>query len=95
MTANQWKMLDILEHWDGQGTMEVEIQWDDERGGYDFGCGEAGEAKAFRVNRLVVAGLVRSLVAKGYATDDENGYGITDAGRAALTRHQERQAKAK
>jgi hypothetical protein len=80
MTAKQWRMLEILEHWDKEGTCEVECQW----GGYDFGDSEADEAKAWRVNRLVVAGLVRSLVAKGYATDDEDGYGITDAGRALL-----------
>jgi hypothetical protein len=90
MTANQWRMLEILEHWGGQGTMEVEIQW----GGYDYGDTEAEEAKGFRVNRLVVAGLVRSLVRKGYATDDERGYDITDTGRAVLERRQQRQVRA-
>jgi DNA-binding PadR family transcriptional regulator len=62
MTPKQWRMLEILEHWD----------------------------KAWRVNRLVVAGLVRSLVAKGYATDDQDGYGITDAGRALLEKRKSR-----
>jgi hypothetical protein len=84
MTANQWRMLAILDRWGSGGTMEVEIQYGDESGLPDFGDSEADEAKAWRVNRLVVAGLVRSLVAKGYATDDEDGYGITDAGRALL-----------
>lgn len=90
MTANQWRMLKILDSWGGDGTIEVELQWGD----YDFGDTEAGEAKGWRVNRLVVAGLVRSLVKNGYATDDENGYDITDAGRAALERHKARQLRA-
>jgi ribosomal protein S19E (S16A) len=80
MTTKQWRMLKILDHHDREGTMEVECQW----GGYDFGDNEADEAKAWRVNRLVVAGLVRSLVAKGLATDDQDGYGITEAGRTLL-----------
>jgi hypothetical protein len=80
MTGNQWKMLEILDRWGGEGMSEVECQW----GGYDFGDGETAEAKAFHVNRLVVAGLVRSLVAKGYATNDANGYDITYAGRRLL-----------
>jgi predicted transcriptional regulator len=42
----------------------------------------------------VVAGLVRSLVRKGYATDDERGYDITDTGRAVLERRQQRQVRA-
>jgi DNA-binding MarR family transcriptional regulator len=89
MTPKQWKILEILEHWDGEGTAEVEIQW----GGYDYGDTEAEEAKAFRVNRLVVAALVRSLVKKGYARDDADGYGITDAGRALLAKRSRRVAR--
>lgn len=82
MTANQWKILELLDRHGGEGTIEVELQF----GGYDYGDSEAEEAKAWRVNRLVVAGLVKSLVAKGYATNDEDGYGITDAGIKALER---------
>jgi hypothetical protein len=81
MTANQWRLLEVLENWGGHGTIEVELQW----GGYDFGESEAEEAKAFRTTRLVVASLVRSLVRRGYATND-GCYDITDAGRASLER---------
>lgn len=84
MTQNQWRMLDILDCWGGQGTIEVEIQFGD----YDFGDSEAGQSKGRRVCRLVVANLVKSLVRKGYATDDDNGYDITEAGRALLVKHQ-------
>lgn len=84
LTEKQWKMLEILSHFSGMGTIEVELAW----GGYDFGDSEAEESKAWRTNRLVVASLVRSLAAKGYATlhapDPEVGYGITEAGRALL-----------
>jgi hypothetical protein len=94
MTAKQWRMLEILNHWGGHGTIEVECQWGD----YDFtdelGDGEAADRKGANVCRLVVAGLIRSLVKKGYATDDENGYDITDKGRAALERRRERKTRA-
>ena len=89
MTKNQWRMLDILSRHNGDGTIEVEIDWGD----YDFGDGEANEAKGWRTCRMVVAGLVRSLVKKGYATDDENGYGITEAGLALLEKRRTRVAK--
>lgn len=87
MTPKQWKMLEILERWDGHGTIEVEIQF----GGYDFGDSEADEAKAYRVTTFVVRNLVRSLERKGYAKIDDSGYGITDAGRACLERRKARQ----
>lgn len=86
MTSKQWRMSEILDSWGGMGTIEVEIQWGD----YDFGDTEADEAKGWRTCRLVVAGLIRSLVRKGYATDDENGYDITENGRAILAKHQKR-----
>jgi hypothetical protein len=79
--------LEILKQWGGHGTIEVELQWS----GYDFGESEAEEAKAFRTTRLVVASLMRSLVKRGYATNDGY-YDITDAGRAALERRRCRQA---
>ncbi len=84
MTAKQWILLDLLEHYGGQGTMEVEIQYADETNA-DMGGTEAEQSRAFFTNRLVVNSLVRSLVKKGYASDtEENGYDITDAGRALL-----------
>jgi ribosomal protein S19E (S16A) len=83
MTANQWKLLKILDHHGGMGTIEVETQF----GGYDYGDDEASEAKAFRVTRMVVAGLVRTLAKKGFATDDDNGYDITERGREILAKH--------
>ncbi len=87
MTATQWRMLETLAQHNGE-TMEVLLEW-----AYD-GDTEAGEAKAWNTTTcLFVAGLVRSLVKKGYATDDANGYGVTDAGRAVLERHRQRQAR--
>lgn len=82
MTHKQWRMLEILDHYGGTGTIEVEIQWGD----YEFGSTPADEVKGMMVCRLVVNSLVRSLVRKGYATDDADGYGITEAGRALLQR---------
>ncbi len=90
MTTKQWRMLETLEHFNGHGTIEVCLEFS-----YDFGDTEADEVKAWNVTRLVVASLVRSLVRKGYATDDDNGYGITEAGRALLENHRARAAKAK
>ena len=84
----QWRVLEILSRWGGHGTIEVETQF----GGYDFGDTEAAEAKGFRVTRLVVAGIVRSLVRRGYA-DDERGYDITDKGREVLAQRARRKAK--
>lgn len=90
MTAKQWHMLETLERFNGHGTMEVCLEF-----AYDAGPRptDADEAKAWAVTRLVVASLVRSLVRKGLATDDENGYGITDAGLALLAKRAKRVAK--
>jgi hypothetical protein len=82
MTPKQWKLLEVLDRWGGMGAIEVETQF----GEYDFGSSEAAEAKGYRVTRLVVASLVRSLARKGYAVSGQDGYDITDAGRAALAR---------
>lgn len=99
MTANQWRLLDILEDYSGLGTIEVEIQWGD----YDFDDGKEratpdqltkAEVKGMMVCRLVVAGLMRTLVKKGFATTDD-GYSITEAGRAILERRRQRLVKAK
>jgi hypothetical protein len=88
MTANQWKLLDLLERHGGQGTIEVELQF----GEY---APHADENSGFRTTRLVVASLMRSLVSRGLATNDENGYDITDHGREVLKRHEARLQKAK
>jgi hypothetical protein len=89
MTAKQWRMLEILDHWGGHGTIEVEIQWGD----YDFGDTPEGDNKGWRVCRMVVSNMVRSLVKKSYAVNDENGYDITDKGRAVLEKHLKRKGK--
>lgn len=89
MTANQWRMLEILERWGGSGTIEVEMQWGD----YDFGPDPEDDLKGARVCRLVVASLVRSLERKGYARDDRggyDGYDITEAGKALLAKRRAR-----
>lgn len=79
LTPKQWRMLEILGHWGGHGTIEVECQF----GHYDFGEGESAETRSAVVTTFVVAGLVRSLVRKGLASNTD-GYDITAAGRALL-----------
>jgi hypothetical protein len=92
MTAKQWRLLEILQHHGdpAEGTMEVLLAWGD----YDFGDSPEQEAKGWNVTRLVVAGLMRTLVAKGLALDDEWGYGITEKGKALLARRRARQQRA-
>ena len=89
LTAKQWRMLEILETWSGHGTIEVEIQWGD----YDCASGnyptDAEDARGWNACRLVVLNLVRSLVRKGYAEINDDGYCITDAGLAALAQRRE------
>ncbi len=79
LTAKQWKLLRVLEHHDGHGTVEVAIGF----GEYEAGDG-ADEGANWDRTRFVIGGLVRSLVRKGLARDDADGWGITAAGRAAL-----------
>ena len=81
LTTKQWKLLETVARHDGEGTMEVLMEF-----GYDFGDTDADEAKGWRVTKLVVASLMRTLVKRGLATDNDNGYGITEAGIAALTK---------
>lgn len=80
LTPKQWRLLEIIGHWSGHGTIEVEIQWGD----YDYGDDDEAARKGERVCRRVVAALFRTLKARGLTTDAGNGYEITDAGRAAL-----------
>lgn len=89
MTDKQWRMLDVLDHWGGMGTIEVTINF----GEYDYGDSEAEEAKGWRITNFVVQNMIRSLVKKGYASDDENGYDITEKGRELLAKHRERTKK--
>lgn len=90
MTAKQWKMLESLERHDGHGTIEVAI---------DFGEYEAGDGQDEGANwdrtRFVLGGIVRSLVNKGLATSDSNGWGITDRGRELLAKRRNRTNKEK
>jgi hypothetical protein len=88
MTEKQWKLLDILDTWGGMGTIEVEIQF----GEYAPRTDREDDISGFLTTRLVVAGLMRSLVKKGLATND-GCYDITDAGRELLRKHAARQAK--
>jgi len=86
MTQNQWRLLDILDHWGGMGTIEVEIQF----GEYAPDTDDENDTSGFRKTRLVVAGLIRGLVKKGLATNDHDGYNITQRGRELLRKHKAR-----
>lgn len=90
MTQNQWRMLEALEDFDGEGTMEVLMRFEYAPDDEDD---EKSREKAWRLTQFVVAGLVRGLVKKGLAKDDEDGYGITDKGRELLAKRERRKAK--
>lgn len=79
-------MLEILDHWGADGLSEIEIQFGDRAGDYDFGNTEQGESRAFWTLRLVVASVIRSLIKKGLVIDGEDGYWISESGRAILDR---------
>ena len=83
MTANQWKLLEVLEHWSGHGTIEVCLQF----GEYDA----ASDAKGWSITCLVVGRLMKSLVRRGLATDHDS-YDITDKGLELLKKRRERRA---
>lgn len=87
MTTKQRRLLVILDHWGGMGTIEVEIQF----GEYAPNTDREDDTSGFRKTRLVVAGLMRTLVNRGLATNDDNGYDITDKGRALVAKWRERQ----
>ncbi len=80
MTTKMKRLLEILDHYSGHGTIEVETQF----GEYD-GETEADLYKGWRITRFVVAGLMRHLIKKGLATND-GCYEITDAGRALVAK---------
>lgn len=82
MTAKQWRLLKVLEHNDGVGTMEVLMQMEYE----PKSNSEADIAKAWNLTKFVIAGMVATLVRKGLATDDTNGWGITERGRELLAK---------
>lgn len=92
MTANQWRLLDILDHWGGMGTIEVETQF----GEYAPGTDAEDDMSGWNKTRLVVAGLMRSLTKKGLAKTHEGfsaegcGYDITEKGRELLAKHKAR-----
>ena len=90
MTQNQWRLLEILDHWGGMGTIEVEIQF----GEYAPDTDAEDDYSGFRKTRLVVAGLMRTLAKRGLAVLDAEypgcGYDITEKGREVLSRHQQR-----
>jgi hypothetical protein len=90
MTKKQWRLLDILEDWGGTGTIEVVMQWG------EYECDDDPHSiKGFKLAEFVVAAVMRTLVKKGYAVNDADGYGITEAGKAALERHREQSAARK
>lgn len=86
MTTKQWRLLELLEQHDGVGTMEVlmamEYEPDSEL--------EVDVAKAWNLTKFVVAGMVATLVRKGLAVSDTNGWGITDRGRELLAKRNAR-----
>ncbi len=93
MTAKQWKMLEVLEHYDGHGTIEVAINFGECDSGKVLPNGEPDDGADWRLTQFVLGGIVRSLVRKGLATDDVNGWGITDRGRELLAKRQSRVSK--
>lgn len=68
MTKNQWRLLEILTQF----------------GEYSPNTDAEDDISGWRKIRLVVAGLIRTLVKRGLATNDENGYNITEIGKAEL-----------
>lgn len=91
MTEKQWKMLEILDDYGGQGHAEVELQWGDHADYRDH----AGEGSGFWTNRLAVSGLIRGLSKKGLAENGENGYDITERGLELLKKRRDRLEKTK
>lgn len=87
MTDKQWRMLEVLESYDGDGTIEVCINF----GEYEAGRGDDGQD--WRLTQFVLGGIVRSLVKKGLARDDADGWGITDRGRELLAKRKSRGGK--
>lgn len=89
LTKNQWKLLGVLDHWGGHGTIEVCTQF----GEYELDGSEATQLRAWNLTQLVVKNLMRSLARRGLAVLDApepyTGYDITELGREVL-----RQARA-
>lgn len=88
MTAKQWRLLELLEQHDGVGTMEVLMAMEYE----PKSDSEADVARAWNLTKFVVSGMVATLVRKGLAVDDANGWGISDRGRELLAKRAARNA---
>lgn len=88
MTAKQWQLLEALEKYDGEGTMEVLMTMEYE----PKTNSDADVAKAWNMTKFVVSGMVATLVRKGLAVDDANGWGISDRGRELLAKRAARKA---
>jgi len=92
MTDKQWKLLEVLDHLGGMGTIEVCINF----GEYDLGDSDEDVAKAWRLTQFVVGNLMRSLIKKGLAIDHDKakdggcGWDITDKGRELLRKREAR-----
>ena len=82
MTDKQWRLLEAIEDHSREGTMEVLLAMEYE----PEDDSDAAQMRAFNLTKFVVAGMVRQLVNKGLATDDSDGYGITDRGRELLAK---------
>lgn len=78
MTKQQRKMLEVLDWWGGHGTIEATIQY----GEFDSGS----ESQSWHRSVLAASSVVRALVRRGWATDGEWGWDITEAGRDVLRR---------
>lgn len=84
LTDKQRRLLEVLDHYDGHGTIEVCINFGEYESGKTTADDPDGTGADWRLTQFVVGGLVRTLVRKGLARDDSDGWGITDAGRAYL-----------
>ena len=51
--------------------------------------------RAFNLTKFVVGGMMRHLVAKGLATNDDDGYGITERGVELLAKRRKQLEDAK
>jgi len=80
-------LLETIDRHSGCGTMEVllehefapEIEGDDK-----------SDEKAWNLTKFVISGQVAILVRKGLATDDDNGWSITDRGKELLSKRKQR-----
>lgn len=77
LTPNQYKLLKELKHYDGEGSVEILINWE-----YDF-----KSDKSWKIANFVVNNLFNQLVKKGLITGElkPGTWVITDLGNKVLS----------